>query len=95
MCQTSNVSGGPRQSSNHDPGVVLVSGLQVVGQQAKYKTALSIVLSHSPGPLVWSVEGWQLRLLNLKHLLHISGLTIPRSQDSLTSVEAQLDKMIR
>ena len=39
------------------------------GGGAKYKTALSIVLSHI-GPL-WSR---QLRLLNLKHLLHISVL---------------------
>ena len=53
----------PRQSSNHDPGLVLVSRWW---SKAKYKTALSIVLSHI-GPL-WSR---QLRLLNLKHLLHL------------------------
>ena len=65
----------PRQSSNHDPGLVLVSRWW---SKAKYKTALSIVLSHI-GPL-WSR---QLRLLNLKHLLHISVLnTLPVATQS-------------
>lgn len=76
----------PRQSSNHDPGLVLVSRWW---SKAKYKTALSIVLSHI-GPL-WSR---QLRLLNLKHLLHISVLNT-QSQPSDESSTAQSYKIIR